>query len=77
MPVRLIDADEHSLNHIFRLLVERVCFGKAATPRFQISQHRQVARHVVTITNLLAGSQTLGGTRVRCDQITAITIECR
>ncbi len=77
IPVRLIDAEEHSLNHIFRLFVESVCFGKATTTRLQISEHRQIARHVITITNLLAGSQTLGGTRVRCGQISAITIECR
>lgn len=33
----LIDADEHSLNHIFRLLVESICFGKVPTTRLQIS----------------------------------------
>ena len=77
VPIWLIDADEHSLYHIFCLFVESICFGKIPTKCFQISEHRQVARHVVTITNPPARSQTLSGARIRCGKVSRITINLR
>ncbi len=77
VPIWLIDADEHSLNHIFGLFVESICFGKVSTTRLQISEHRQVARHIITITNALARGQTLSRTRIRCGKISGITINLR
>src|SRR5580692_2326502 len=75
VPIWLIDADEHSLNHILRLFVESVRFGKVSTTTLQISEHRQVARHIITITNPLACGQTLSGTRIRCGKIPGITVD--
>src|SRR5208337_4401915 len=60
-----------------RLFVESICFGKVPTTRLQISEHRQVARHIITITNSLARGQTLSRTLICCDKVSGITINLR
>ena len=66
VPIRLIHAGQHPFDHVFCLIVESLCFGIATATCFQISEDGQVARHIITITNLLACGHALSGTCVRC-----------
>src|SRR5439155_2400698 len=75
VPIWLIHADEHSFDHVFCLIVERLCVINSTALSFQSSKHGQVARNIVAITDALAGRQALSGTAVSSRQIAAVAIQ--
>ena len=75
VPIWLIHADKHAFDHVFRLLVEGVCFRNAATSCFQICEDRQIARHIITIADALACSEPLCSAGVGSGKISRITIQ--
>jgi len=57
------DADEHSLNHIFRLFVESVRVRQSVHDAPSNQRASSGARYIITISNPLACGKTLSGTR--------------
>ena len=75
VPVRLVHADEHALDHVLGLFIEGLGFSDVPAACLQIGEDGEIPRQVVTITYALAGLQTLGSTRFGCRQVSTVAIE--
>src|SRR5262249_1244625 len=75
VPVWLVHAGEHPLDHVFGFFIESLPPSDATATCFQIGKGSEIAREGKTIPHALGGLQTLSSTRFGGSQVSTVAIE--
>src|SRR6266446_5721434 len=72
-----MEVDEHSVNDILSVLIERLSFCRRSTLGLKVRQYRKVSRQIVSVADSLAGLDTQSRALFRGLEVPGISIEAR